>query len=141
MLQLWALYGLLPGRERTCAHMNKEQKIHFFSYLITGSAILCTIISFLLLLNYLQISRNDPLESVAMTTLLERIEEEPNSDALKKEIRNLDLLARKAFFNNQWQINTGALLLLISAVVFGFSLNVRKKLGIKIEMPQGEENV
>ncbi|MDH3245133.1 MAG: PQQ-binding-like beta-propeller repeat protein [Saprospiraceae bacterium] len=116
--------------------MSTEEKIRLCSYLITGSAILCLSISFLLLINYLQISGSDPLESVAMTTLLERLEEEPNNDALKTEIRNLDLLARKAFFNNQWQINTGALLLLISAIIFGIALNVRQKLVFQIEIPQ-----
>lgn len=119
--------------------MNKEQQIKLFSNLAAGAAALCAFIALLLLLNYLQIKRAAPLESAAMEALLERLEEEPNNEELKAEIRNLDLLARKAFFNNQWQVNTGALLLLISAIVFGISLNALNKLKTKIEMPEQEE--
>ena len=81
--------------------MNKTEKISFFSSLLTGSAITCVLIALLLLLNYHQISRSEPLESITMTTLLERLEDEPDNEALIQEIRNLDLMARKAFFNNQ----------------------------------------
>lgn len=119
--------------------MNKEQQIKLFSNLAAGAAALCAFIALLLLLNYLQIKRAGPLESAAMEALLERLEEEPNNEELKAEIRNLDLLARKAFFNNQWQVNTGAFLLLISAIVFGISLNALNKLKTKIEMPAQEE--
>lgn len=119
--------------------MNKDQKIQLFSKLAAGSAAVGIFIALLLLLNYLQARRADPLESAAMEALLERLEEEPNNEELKTEIRNLDLLARKAFFNNQWQINTGALLLLISAIVFGFSLNMVNSLKSKIEAPEEED--
>jgi outer membrane protein assembly factor BamB len=119
--------------------MNDQQKIALFTNLRTGSAIVCSLIAFLLLLSYFQLKRTDPLESTAMTALLERLEEEPGNQELKEEIRNLDLLARKAFFNRQWQMNTGAVLLLLSALVFGFSLNALDKLQFKIEKPAGEE--
>ena len=118
--------------------MKKEEKIRLFSMVMKGSAILCVVISLLLLLNYVQIKRNDPLESTTMTMLLERLEEEPNNKALKEEIRSFDLLARKAFFNNQWQINTGALLLLICGIVFGISLRIWKKLQFQVEMPDND---
>ena len=122
--------------------MNKEQKIKLFSNLATGAAIAGIFIATLLLFNYLQISRAGPLESSAMEALLDRLEEDPNDESLKTEIRNLDLLARKAFFNNQWQVNTGALLLLICTVIFGISLNMLNSLKSKIEVPeQGEPDV
>ena len=119
--------------------MDKQQKIQLFSNLLIGSAILCTLIAFLLLLNYRQIRQTDPLESTAMTALLERLEEEPDNQQLKEEIRNLDLLARKAFFNHQWQMNTGTVLLLLSALVFGVSLNALNKLKSKIDRPEAEK--
>jgi outer membrane protein assembly factor BamB len=118
--------------------MEKAEQLQLYSILMKGSAVFCVIISLLLLLNYIQISKNDPLESTTMTTLLERLEEEPNNKVLIEEIRNLDLLARKAFFNNQWQINTGALLLLISGIIFGISLRGWHKLQFGMEMPPGE---
>lgn len=118
--------------------MNKDLKIKLFSRLAAGSAAAGIFIALLLLLNYAQIRRADPLESVAMEALLERLAEEPGSEALKTEIRNLDLLARKAFFNSRWQLNTGAVLLLISAIIFGFSLNMLNSLRSKIEVPEEE---
>ena len=119
--------------------MNRGQKILLFSRLAVGSAIACTFISLLLLLNYLQANRAGPLENAAMEALLERLEAEPDNEALKVEIRNLDLLARKAFFNTQWQLNTGAILLLIGALIFGISLNALNNLTASIEMPEEEE--
>ncbi len=118
--------------------MDKQQKIKLFSNLLIGSAIVCTLIAFLLLLNYRQLSQTDPLESTAMTALLERLKDDPDNQQLKEEIRNLDLLARKAFFNNQWQMNTGAILLLLSALVFGLSLNTLNKLQSTIDRPEAE---
>lgn len=119
--------------------MKKEEKISLFSNLLVGSAVTAVIIAVLLLLNYSQIRRHDPLESTVMTTLLERLEEEPKNEDLIREIRDLDLMARKAFFNNQWQINTGALLLLICGIVFGVSLTIVTTLKASIEVPEQEE--
>ncbi len=119
--------------------MKKKNKIKRFTNLAAGAGAAGALIAFLLLLNYLQLERADPLESTARAALLERLEAEPNNEALKEDIRNLDLLARKAFFNNQWQINTGAVLLLISAIIFGFSLNVLNTLKASIEMPEQDE--
>lgn len=76
------------------------------------------------------------MESEVMVSLMERLEENPNNEVLKKEIRHLDLMARKAFFNNQWQINTGSLLLLICAIIFGISLKIWHAIHFSIEMPE-----
>ena len=102
--------------------MNRGQKILLFSRLAVGSAIACTFISLLLLLNYLQANRAGPLENAAMEALLERLEAEPDNEALKVEIRNLDLLARKAFFNTQWQLNTGAIHRTIASMMWNIAV-------------------
>jgi outer membrane protein assembly factor BamB len=57
-----------------------------------------------------------------MELLVERLKDEPNNEALKNEIRSLDLLARKAFFTSQWQVKTGRYLLLLGAIVWIFAL-------------------
>ena len=101
--------------------------------LVTG--IFCTIITILLLLNFWQIQHNKPLDNVALKTLVDRLSADPNNDALKVDIRNLDLLARKAYFNSEWQVVTGGILLLFGAVVFFVALKVYRDMQAKIELP------
>jgi outer membrane protein assembly factor BamB len=70
-----------------------------------------------------------------MEALVERLKEEPNNNELKAEIRNFDLLARKAYFNSQWQVKTGAWMLFLGAVVLAFALRFYYSLMAKIEEP------
>jgi outer membrane protein assembly factor BamB len=80
--------------------------------------------------------KTDPIESKALEVLVQRLKEEPNNDGLKTEIRNYDLLARKAYFNSQWQIQTGALMLLFGAIVLAFALRIYYSAKAKIEAPE-----
>ncbi len=89
------------------------------------------IICFLIIANYLQINRLDPVNTEIINTLVERLSQNPNDEALKEEIRELDLLARKAYFTNQWQIRTGGYLLLIGVILLIIAIqliNSAKKL-------------
>lgn len=79
--------------------------------------------------------QTDPLESVALKTLVAKLNTEPNNEELKQEIRNLDLLARKAYFNSHWQVKTGSYLLFFGALVFFISLKISHDLQSKIEKP------
>lgn len=115
---------------------NDKLKLSLNTAVISG--IFCTVVALLLLLNYWQVSQSDPIESKALEALVERLNEEPNNEELKQEIRNFDLLARKAYFNSQWQIETGAWLLLIGAVVLAISLRYYYSLKSKIEEPDKE---
>jgi outer membrane protein assembly factor BamB len=101
--------------------------------LITG--IFCTIITILLLLNFWQIQHNKPLDNVALKTLVDRLTADPNNDAMKVDIRNLDLLARKAYFNSEWQVTTGGILLLLGAILFFSALKVYSDIQAKIDIP------
>ncbi|MBN1465277.1 PQQ-like beta-propeller repeat protein, partial [candidate division KSB1 bacterium] len=58
----------------------------------------------------------------ALSELMLQLQENPQDDALKAQIRALDLLARRAYFTSQWQIRTGGFLLFISAMVLLISL-------------------
>jgi len=81
------------------------------------SAIFATLLCILIIVNYLQSKRADPLNSKTLITLNERLKANPQDDQLRKEIRELNLLARKAFFTNQWQVKTGGLLLFFNILV------------------------
>ena len=51
-----------------------------------------------------------------------QLQKEPDNQVLKEQIRALDLLARKAYFTNQWQIRTGGFLLFAALVILLLSL-------------------
>jgi len=68
--------------------------------------------------------------------LVEKFKSNPDDEQLKAEIRELDLLARKAFFTNKWQIRTGGYLLLFSVLVVIICLKTIELLSAKIpEVP------
>jgi outer membrane protein assembly factor BamB len=100
------------------------------------SGIFCFVVALLLLLNFWQFSKNDPIESLALEVLVERLKEDPDNDGLKNEIRQYDLLARKAYFNSQWQVKTGAYMLLFGVIVLAFALRIYYALKSKIEEPE-----
>jgi len=116
--------------------MEQENKLKFSLNIALVSGIFCITVALLLLLNFMQMAKNKPLESKALTSLVKRLSQEPNSDELKQEIRNFDLLARKAYFNSQWQVKTGGYLLLFGAIVFALSL--RLFIGIKSKIGEPE---
>ena len=76
------------------------------------------LLSALILVNYIQVETVDPLNSEALTRLMHQLREEPENEALKEQIRALDLLARRAYFTHQWQLRTGSYLLFGSMLVF-----------------------
>ncbi|MFC2151728.1 PQQ-binding-like beta-propeller repeat protein [Bacteroidota bacterium] len=88
------------------------------------AAIFSFIICFLIIANYFQINRIDPVNTELINTLVERLSQNPNDEALRAEIRELDLLARKAYFTNQWQIRTGGYLLLIGVILFVIAIQI-----------------
>jgi outer membrane protein assembly factor BamB len=52
-----------------------------------------------------------------MKAMIERMHANPGDEQLRQEIREIDLLARKAFFTNQWQVRMGGYLLFFSLLV------------------------
>jgi len=116
--------------------MEPEDKLKFSLNIALVSGIFCVTVALLLLLNFVQMAKNKPLESKALISLVKRLGQEPNSDELKLEIRNFDLLARKAYFNSQWQVRTGGYLLLFGSIVLALSLRVFIGLKSKIEEPE-----
>ena len=117
---------------------DNKLKLSFNIALISG--IFCVTVALLLLLNFMQMIKSKPLESKALISLVQRLGQEPNSDELKQEIRDFDLLARKAYFNTQWQVKTGGYLLLFGSIILAFSLRIFIGLRARIEEPEVNEN-
>jgi outer membrane protein assembly factor BamB len=115
--------------------MNDTDKIRLASNVAVVAGIFCAVVSLLLLLNFFQLAKSDPLESEVMQSMIERLGREPQNAELKQDIRHLDLLARKAYFTSQWQVNAGSYLLLFGALVFALALRVYYSLKSRIEVP------
>ena len=116
--------------------MTNNEKIKPAQNIAVIAGIFCSLVALLLLLNFWQISKADPIKSKALEVLFERLKDDPNNDGLKAEIRSYDLLARKAYFNSQWQIKTGAVLLILGAIILAFALRVYYAAKAKIEAPE-----
>ena len=86
------------------------------------SGIFIAMVSFLLIINFLQTRSADPLNSPVLTALMQDLEQNPQDEQLKEQIRALDLLARKAYFTHQWQLRTGSFLLFVAAVIMFIAL-------------------
>lgn len=115
--------------------MNNIEKIKLAQNVALIAGIFCTAVAILLLLNFWQVSKTDPVESKVLEALVQRLKQEPNNEELKEEIRNFDLLARKAYFNSRWQVKTGSYLLLFGAIVLALALRVYYSAKSKIDEP------
>ncbi len=116
--------------------MNQESKIKLSQQVMLISGIFCLIVAVLLVANFWQLKKSDPIESQTMEALVERLESEPNNEELREEIRQFDLLARKAYFTGNWQVQTGGILLLIGAIVFAIAWKVHTDTQHKINPPE-----
>ncbi|MCX6268771.1 MAG: PQQ-binding-like beta-propeller repeat protein [Bacteroidetes bacterium] len=96
---------------------NSLVPIHLLRKIALASAIFAIILSVLIVVNYMQLKRADPLNTKVLKTLVERMHANPADEQLRQEIREVDLLARKAFFTTQWQVRMGGYLLFFSILV------------------------
>lgn len=112
--------------------MSSEEKkklvvnIDLWRWIAIISGIFAFLMCFLLIANYIQINRLDPVNTETINTLVVRLSENPNDDALRNEIRALDLLVRKAYFTNQWQVRTGGYIVLISLALMLIAIQIIK---------------
>jgi outer membrane protein assembly factor BamB len=115
--------------------MNPEEKLKLSRNVAIIAGLFSITIALLLLLNFIQMTRSKPLDSEALAALVQQLNKDPNNDHLKAEIRNFDLLARKAYFNTQWQVRTGGRLLLLGTIILVLALRIYYGLKSKIAEP------
>ncbi len=116
--------------------MNEINKLKTVRNIVIVAGVFCSVVALLLLLNFLQVSQSDPVESKVIDSMVERLKDDPNNDTIIEEIRTYDLLVRKAYFNSQWQVKTGSYILLFGAFILGISLISYYTLKAKIEKPE-----
>ncbi len=121
--------NFMEGKDK----LKQTDKLKLARIIAWGAAIFSLIVSVMLIANYLQLKMVDPLESPALKLLVEQLHENPNDDVLKENIRALDLLIRKAYFTSQWQIRTGAYLLIFGVLVFVLAVRYQKSLRSGLE--------
>ena len=84
---------------------------------VLGLAAISLLFSCLLLLNYYQLSTQDPLNSPALNVMMKKMKADPQNQDLRDQVRAMDLLARKAFFVGTRQLRTGGCILLGTLIV------------------------
>ena len=72
----------------------------------------------MLITNYFQVRNISPLQTEVMETLKELNNQEANNPVLQEQIRQLDLLARQAYFGHLNRLTTGIYILLGMLAVF-----------------------
>ena len=77
--------------------------------------------------SYYQMQQVSPLETGVMETLKELNEANGDNESLQQQIRQLDLLSRKAYFVKEGQLKSGTYILLGMALVLIASLNINYK--------------
>lgn len=78
----------------------------------------------LVLVNYIQINRIDPVNTEVINSLVDRLNDNPNDAQLREQIREMDLLVRKAYFTNQWQVKAGGYLFLFGIIITTIALQL-----------------
>lgn len=80
-------------------------------------AVFTVVVASFLIANNLRLQSTDPIHSPALQRLVQELKATPQNDALKEQIRELDLLTRRAFFTSQRFNHVAAWLLLGGCVV------------------------
>lgn len=127
--------------------MTAEEKFYkwgsdrLWNRIATVAAIFALLTAVLLIANYVQYKKADPVNMTVVNGLVERLSENPADSLLQKEIRTLDLLSRKAYFTSTWQIRTGGYLLLVFVALVIISMQIieyRRKI-TPVLSPQSED--
>jgi outer membrane protein assembly factor BamB len=108
------------------------------------AGVFALLIGVLMISNFIQVKKADPINMTVINTLVERLSTNPADSALRTEIRTLDLLSRKAYFTSQWQIRTGGYILLLFVATMIIALQVveyRKKITPAVPGPSVDDTM
>jgi outer membrane protein assembly factor BamB len=93
-----------------------------FAIAASLSGIFFVLVGVLMSASAIQLAINSPLDSPALTQLNERLQADPSDQPLREAIRDLQLLARRAYFSRLRQIETGFHMLAAGFLLFILSL-------------------
>lgn len=118
----------------------KDRKIYRDLALVT--AVFALALAIMLGVSWLQSRRSTPLQSQVLETLKELHESHPENEELASQIRQLDLLSRKAYFTEKSQLKSGVWILCGMAAILAFCLRMYYKDSRTLpgkELPAGDE--
>ena len=104
------------------------------------AGIFSLIVCIVMMLNYWQLVTTDPIDNDALKTLVEKFQGDNKNEELKQDIRRLDLMTRNAYFTNQWQIRSGAYLLIGGIVLMVIALRIYYSSRSTIDLPERKES-
>jgi len=116
--------------------MNQEEKLKLARRVMQIAGIFSLVVAGILLINFMQLKKHEPLESETLNYLVEQLKDDSRNEELMEEIRDFDLMVRKAYFTSAWQVKTGTFLLLFGGILFGLSLKIYTDLRRKIGVPE-----
>ena len=120
---------LIEKQKQTILKISKSIAIISFLFFLVVSTLLIT--------NYFQIKSIEPLNSPALEALTKQLKENPGNQLMQNQVRDLDLLARKAYFTNQWQLRSGAFLLIGALIILVIAFKIISTLTAQLELPDG----
>lgn len=97
--------------------VSTQTKIKLARQIATIAGGFALLLAVLLIANFVQTKLNNPIENKTIPALVKRLNENPSDESLKAEIRAFDLMARKAYFNSQWQLRTGSYLMFLGLII------------------------
>ncbi len=113
--------------------------VRFLRLTAAVTGIFSLVICILIIATYIQLKRTDPLNTPALAHLHEQLARDPGNTGLQQEIRQIDLLVRKAFFTSQWQIRTGGYLLAAGILLMIICMKALELITPKIPSLPGSE--
>ena len=122
--------GTPPGAATAC------QPQHRLAVRIAAVAgVFSIVVCALLLYDYTRRYADDPAEATALVVLKKAMAEQPASESLKEQFRNLELQVRSEYFRQRAFSEVGACLLLAGVVIFLGAMFWANALRPKIPMP------
>lgn len=124
------MHGVLPGEGEKVRKTSSDSGIKFrmIRNCAIISGIFSLIVSFFIIANYCSLKVSDPLHSPVVRELMEKARKSPNDSQLSDTLRELDFLARKAFFTSVSFSRFGSYVLLASIAVFFLCVRLLKEM-------------
>jgi outer membrane protein assembly factor BamB len=119
--------------------MKLEEKLKLAKQVMQIAGIFSLAVAAILLINFAQMKKYEPLESETLNYLVEQLKDDARNEQLREEIRNFDLLVRKAYFTSSWQVKTGTFILLFGGILFALALKIYTDMRHKIGIPDQEK--
>ena len=107
------------------------------------AAVFTAVVCALVVIGYVQLKARDPLNDPVLLELREKYSGDQGNEALKEKIRDLDFMARRAYFSNQHHMKTGGYLIAGGVVLvfaaFGLAGSLDRKTPVPGKKPDAEQ--